>query len=197
MGTKARFIRDFTEIDGTLYAVGVFAREDASTVNTVARWTGTDWQLLGSGVVYPSGTYSQDPFDVLSLTWVKGYQGDLYSGGFLSFAFGQATSGLIRLPMANTVSVADPKRFATISLTTAPNPALGRTTFSFTLPTAGRARLTIHDVAGREITRLLDGHVLAGPHEVRWEAPVAPGVYFAMLDAPGGGRRVARVVRLE
>ena len=38
-----------------------------------------------------------------------------------------------------------------------PNPAVGRSIIAFTLGDAGRVRLTLHDVAGRQI-RLLTNH---------------------------------------
>jgi len=185
MGDEAIDVFDFAQIAGSLYAVGDFHRPDGSSANAVARWNGTGWQLLGSGA--RSGT----------LFWVEGYHGDLYAGGDVACAFGQATAGIIRLPAANTVSVGDGPAVASVALTASPNPGRASTTFSFAVPNVGRARLAVYDAAGREVALLLDGDVLAGRHEVRWSAPARPGVYFARLDAPGGQHRIARVARLD
>jgi hypothetical protein len=197
MGTRALFISSFTELSGILYAAGVFRLDDDSRLNTVARWTGTEWQLVGSGVAYTSSSYPLDVFTVMPIDWVAGYQGDLYCGGFLSHGFGQTTSCMMRLPAANTVGVEHDLQRAAVSLAASPNPGVGRTTFSFALPQPGRVRLEVYDAAGRRVATLVDGEVLAGPHEVRWSTPVRAGVYFARLDAPGGVRRTTRLVRFE
>ena len=59
------------------------------------------------------------------------------------------------------------------------------------MPRAGRARLTVHDVAGRRIATLLDGPVDAGERRVEWTGRddagrhVASGIYFYKLEADG------------
>jgi hypothetical protein len=61
----------------------------------------------------------------------------------------------------------------------------------FTLATAGRARLTVVDVAGRRVATLADADLPAGRHRVRWSATGVPaGVYFVRLVA--GERTLAR-----
>jgi flagellar hook assembly protein FlgD len=65
------------------------------------------------------------------------------------------------------------------------------TRIAFTLPAAGRAELSVYDIAGRCVATLVDGHVEAGPHEVVWDGtndagePVASGVYFSSVKAHG------------
>jgi hypothetical protein len=57
-----------------------------------------------------------------------------------------------------------------------------------------RAALTIVDVTGRRIATLLDGPLNPGRHEIAWPSPgdamVAPGLYWAVLEAQG--IRIAR-----
>ena len=83
-----------------------------------------------------------------------------------------------------------------------PNPSRGEAMLAFTLPAAGKAKLTIHDVAGREIVRLADREFRAGPHRMTWSGvdergQMAPaGIYFAKLTTPDG-ERVQRVVRMR
>jgi plastocyanin len=50
-----------------------------------------------------------------------------------------------------------------------PNPGRGGTTFAIALPHAAVVRLSVHDVAGREVARLVDGALPAGEHPFRWE----------------------------
>jgi predicted alpha/beta superfamily hydrolase len=69
-----------------------------------------------------------------------------------------------------------------------PNPFSRETTLSFVLPVPDQARLTIHDVAGRQVRELVAGELSAGPHEADWDgrddrgARVASGVYFYRLQ---------------
>ncbi|MGH7741222.1 MAG: fibronectin type III domain-containing protein [Candidatus Eiseniibacteriota bacterium] len=66
-------------------------------------------------------------------------------------------------------------------------------TFEFGLARQENLVLTIHDVQGREVARLLQGPVGDGSHNVSWRSSdVASGVYFAQLRAtlPAGGSRM-------
>ena len=80
-----------------------------------------------------------------------------------------------------------------------PNPASGGTSFSFVLPSPGRATLAVYDLAGRHVADLFGGEAPAGPTAVRWDGRdangerVASGVYFVKLAA-GGEERVQKIV---
>lgn len=80
----------------------------------------------------------------------------------------------------------------------APNPLRGATALRYALPAPGRVRLAIHDAQGRCVRTLADGSGTPGIHAVAWEGrddggrEVAPGVYFARLEACGR----TQVVRL-
>ena len=65
-----------------------------------------------------------------------------------------------------------------------PNPFNPTTEISFALPNAGRVSLTIYNVLGQEVERLVDEHMEAGNHTVTWEASnYSSGVYFYRLIA--------------
>ncbi|MBU1072522.1 thiol protease/hemagglutinin PrtT [bacterium] len=67
-----------------------------------------------------------------------------------------------------------------------PNPFNPRTVIAFTAPAAGRARLTIHDLAGRRVAVLLDGTVGTGRQTAGWTPHDQPsGVYLARLEIGG------------
>ncbi len=72
-----------------------------------------------------------------------------------------------------------------------PNPFNPATLIPFELPRAGRARLTVHDAAGRLVRQLIDAELPAGQHTARWDGagrdgrPAAAGIYFARLSAGG------------
>lgn len=67
-----------------------------------------------------------------------------------------------------------------------PNPFNPATTLEYSLAATGAARLSVHDLAGREVALLADGLQEAGAHQVVFDAAALPsGVYFARLEANG------------
>jgi hypothetical protein len=70
-----------------------------------------------------------------------------------------------------------------------PNPFNPTTRIQYGLPTPGHVKLTIHNVLGQEVARLVDGNQDAGFHKVQWDGKndrggaVASGVYFYRLQA--------------
>ena len=83
-----------------------------------------------------------------------------------------------------------------------PNPALGSVRVVFALPQAARARVSVIDVAGRQVHGLADASFAAGAHELRWDGrddsgnASAAGVYFVRIES-GKSARVPRVTRLR
>jgi hypothetical protein len=72
-----------------------------------------------------------------------------------------------------------------------PNPFRNATRLAFVLPRGGTVRLSVHDVAGREVARPAEGEFAAGPHEVAWDgrshgaAALPAGLYFARFSFEG------------
>jgi len=72
-----------------------------------------------------------------------------------------------------------------------PNPSPGPVIWTFTLPRAARAVLSIFDLRGRRVGLLLDAELPAGLHERSWDGRDArgraapPGIYVARLDVEG------------
>jgi hypothetical protein len=70
-----------------------------------------------------------------------------------------------------------------------PNPFNAKITLRYTLREAGRARLTIYDVAGRRVRILVDENLPDGEHWVNWYGKddrgrnAASGVYFVRMKA--------------
>lgn len=88
--------------------------------------------------------------------------------------------------------VALPAVLPTGTLAASPNPFNPRTVLSFTLPTAGFCRLTIHDLSGRLVRVLYDGNRDAGAQEFVWQGrddqghSAPSGVYLAQMVSPTG-----------
>ena len=98
------------------------------------------------------------------------------------------------------VGVEDDSDFPTDFVVSSPRPNLvrGSAVLRYGLPRAARADVRIYDVLGREVYRVAEARdeQAAGWHEVRWEAPVASGVYFLRLSAADGCGTVVRTQRL-
>jgi hypothetical protein len=93
---------------------------------------------------------------------------------------------------------ADPgARFVLTSV--GPNPCRNEATISFSLPEAGAARLTVHDVSGRRVATLVDRVLGAGAQTASWDTrdaagrPVAAGVYLLRLER-GDDRMAAKLI---
>ena len=79
-----------------------------------------------------------------------------------------------------------------------PNPLSRRAVVPFEVRAAGRVRVAVYDLLGREVAVLADGPVSAGRHEAAFEARgLASGVYVVTLEAAGAleARRKVLVVR--
>ncbi len=67
-----------------------------------------------------------------------------------------------------------------------PNPFNPAVEIPFSLGLDGHVVLEIFDPAGRQVARLADGVMRAGPHTIRWDASAFPsGVYYCRIRAGG------------
>ena len=84
----------------------------------------------------------------------------------------------------------------------APNPSREGGTLRFRLPSAQRVDLSLFDLAGRRIARLVNGLLDGGEHNVVWPRTddhghrVAAGVYLARIKA-GSVERTLNVVLVD
>jgi len=78
-----------------------------------------------------------------------------------------------------------------------PNPFNPTTEIRFDLQKEGMTRLTIFDVTGRQVAKLVNQELPAGSHSVRFEAPrLATGVYFYRLQS-GGFTDVKKMIMVK
>jgi hypothetical protein len=72
-----------------------------------------------------------------------------------------------------------------------PNPFNPTTTIRYKLEQPGQVRLSIFDMTGREVMRVIDQYQVGGMYSVTWNGkdeagqPLASGVYFANLNVNG------------
>ncbi|HOT96540.1 MAG TPA: SGNH/GDSL hydrolase family protein [bacterium] len=65
-----------------------------------------------------------------------------------------------------------------------PNPFNTTTILRFELAREGPLRVTVLDLTGREVTRLCDGPICAGPHDLIWKAAGCPsGLYLVWFQS--------------
>ena len=78
-----------------------------------------------------------------------------------------------------------------------PNPATSRSDLPFSVDAAGRVRVSVYDVLGREVAVVTDGERAAGAHTEALDVTrLAPGVYVVRLSTATGTRvRTLTVVR--
>jgi len=69
-----------------------------------------------------------------------------------------------------------------------PNPSAGPARVDFSLPRASHVVVSVLDVSGREIARLADARLEAGPHGLTWDggSRAEPGIYFLRLWTQDG-----------
>jgi photosystem II stability/assembly factor-like uncharacterized protein len=84
---------------------------------------------------------------------------------------------------------------ARLQLAVSPNPLQTGSTIRFALQEPGPVRLSLYDVSGREVTRILDEERGAGEQELSFPGlPIARGIYFLKLESRDG-TAITRVVR--
>jgi hypothetical protein len=65
-----------------------------------------------------------------------------------------------------------------------PNPFNPSTVIRYQIPAAGNARLSVHDLLGRQVAVLVEGRIGPGTHEATFHAAsLASGIYFYRLQA--------------
>ena len=131
---------------------------------------GSHWALKPSGVNY----YLLSVFFLDSQTgWVVGDHGSI-----LKTTNGGGLHGTQDMRLALTV----PDRFSLDQ--NYPNPFNPSTTIRYNLAARTVVKLTVYNITGQVVARLLDEEQPSGQHEIRWNANSLPsGVYFARLQA--------------
>ncbi len=146
---------------------GIYGNQDMDPAFVDAN--GQNWALTASSPAIDAG----DPISPLDPDGTRADVGPYY--------YPQATSGL-----DNVTSGA--------RLLAAPNPFVLSTSLSYRILHASRVTLTVHDAAGRVVSRLVDQVQEPGTYLSAWNgtgqngARVAPGVYFARFSAEGQAR---------
>ena len=77
-----------------------------------------------------------------------------------------------------------------------PNPVARHASFSFALYRSGHVTLSVYDVTGRRVARLVDGVMTAGTHTLAWDGTSAGGLRLGsgvyLYEVAMGGERLSR-----
>jgi hypothetical protein len=115
--------------------------------------------------------------------------GQVYAGGSFQTVATQSRARVACLteePSVTAVAATLPLDFA-MDLPR-PNPTHGTTRLVFSLPRAAKVRMSVYDIQGRAVARLLDGPQTAGRHAIEWDfrrAPRSAGFYVVRMEALG------------
>jgi len=105
-------------------------------------------------------------------------------------------------PCGGFVSAVGVPGLAGLVLGNSPNPFNPATVFDFSIPQDAPVSLLIYSLDGRRVRGLVQEHLGAGTHHVRWDGQddggrrVSSGVYFARLEA-GNISQTRKVVMLK
>jgi hypothetical protein len=117
----------------------------------------------------------------------------LYVGGNeakLATSTGVVRSNLSAWDLSQVIGVGGEPPRTRLNLALGPNPTTGSATIRLAVPRDGHLRVRIFDVQGREVARLADRWVAAGPQEFAWAGTTRSGkresgVYLVRAEAAG------------
>jgi len=139
----------------------------------------TGLAITSAGRVY---TVANQTASVVEIDPVSGDQSLVLSGGLLQGPFGM--TAVPGIPTAAGVREDPP---AGAPVTVVPNPLRRSGSVRFSLERAGRVRIGVYDVLGRQVTVLAEGDLPAGSHALSWTDIRLPGgVYFLRLETDRG-----------
>lgn len=82
-----------------------------------------------------------------------------------------------------------------MGLTVGPNPVDGRANIRYEVPSNGWIKLSVFDIPGREVSRLLNGYRSAGTYNREWDrGQLANGVYVLRLESERDSRSVGIIL---
>jgi FlgD Ig-like domain len=138
----------------------------------------------------PTLEATRDPLDVLTYT---GPYGEIGFGGPLTYWVTAVDTAGNESPAAGPSLVdAGGVELRLAIASPAPNPSRGEVALAWTTPAAGRMRVAVFDLAGREVRALVDRTLPAGVQRTTWDGKdqqgrtVRPGAYFARFESPWG-----------
>lgn len=168
-GLKSHFlpsVRSLAMLGGDLVATGYFFLADGDSVHHVARWNGTAWSALGSGLGAAANCMVTDG-------------SDLYVGGDFIVAGGKPSYYVAHWFDRPSGVDRQGEKVGTFTLTSYPNPFNSTVHIELRLGSPSAVRVEICDPLGRLVAVAAEGTLESGEHELRWESDGGPyGAYL-------------------
>jgi hypothetical protein len=166
------------------------SKYDAAGLHRWSQGLGDVFDDQGSGVVVDAAGHALVTGQFLGSVDFGG--GALSSaGGFDLFVARYAD------PVPTSAHVVSDARDLQISVR--PNPSASHATIYYTVPSTGRVWVSVRDVRGRHVARIVEGGRSAGAHAVQWDGrddrgqSAAAGVYFVTVRSAGYSRTTSIV----
>ncbi len=167
--------------NGRLYVVGKFTSVNGnSAIKYVARWNGSKWEYLGTGI----NNFTQDMFmaesDSKGNIFLSGYFTNIdgYNSQYLATWLNDP--GIIET-VKRIGDVSTPRGFELAQ--NYPNPFNPATIIRYGLPSSSIVSLKIYNILGQQIADLVNIEQQEGWYETTWNANVSTGLYFYRLEA--------------
>ena len=185
---KLSYPASLVKFDGISVASGIIANEKDGVITLAwADLSGGNNPLAlrnNSVLATVKFTANKNLADGSNLTF------DLLPGSEFVDAKGAALNGSsLLVPEVNFTS---PSTFAVKQ--NYPNPFNPSTTIDFSLPESGNVTLTIYNITGQEVAKLVNGVQNAGSHKVVWNASnLSSGIYFYRLNFDGSNKKYSDI----
>ncbi len=174
-----------------VYVGGNFSTANGDTVWSIARWDGSQWHRMGNGMHlelnYPASATVKSFLGTNDGLWIGGNfsQAGVYLSNKIAFYsdFNLVTS------LQDSPNGTSPDNFQLYAAY--PNPFNPLTTIPYALPRTAHVRISVYDIAGREISELIDETQPPGHYEIRWQGlnhlgkKVPSGLYIIRMQAGG------------
>jgi hypothetical protein len=198
-GLRGKIVDAFTVRNGALYA-GTSHCVFASTDN------GTNWNPAGTGLNYRVMNFANYGTNIFAATYdgvflctdgstwsrvdsglVEGLVWSIAVHGSVLFAGTEYYGVWMRDLSQMVTSVEMNPKVVPSSFSLAqnyPNPFNPKTVVSFQSPVAGKIRIVVYDLLGREVAVLVDGETEAGRHDVTFDGTaLASGIYLCRMNS--------------
>ena len=146
--------------------------------------------VYGAQVVFPIGSYrdveykySTDGTDNEPLPAFENH----------AFSLGDSPSQILPIDTFGVLTgIDEPDRPLDLDISISPNPFNSAVSIDVRLPAETNLDVSIHDIGGRRVSTLFDGHAPMGEMNLTWRAELPSGIYLLRVDTP----RQTRVEKL-
>jgi hypothetical protein len=188
----SHYVFSLASIGDQLYVGGRFDSIGTIKTSNIACFDGHQWTALGSGI----SVCIEWPwcFDWDDDVWAFAeYNGNVMVGGDFLKAGDKISSGIAMCTKTSTTDVADETDAelpteATLSQNY-PNPFNPSTIIEYSVRARSHVTITIYNILGREVRRLVDAFKPTGEHRIVWDGSdnsgrrVSTGVYLYRIQA--------------